>query len=419
MQFAKFFTVTAIIFSLVSLSFGQISTGGGGYSNGEITFKKEVFEQNLTNALAPNVMGYQYVLIKDGKIVSDKFGGNARNATDGVMKMTATTPQNIGSLQKFITGTTLLNQMVYPTFYTVDKEMSLEQKLDRNFFTLFPNLWYKTLNPSVTGITIRQLLQHRSGFDMQKPNNRTVLGYLRDANGFDATMFNQREYANINFVLNGYLVGLYDNPDIANSMNANISWNDMTDAGANQYVLNTMGNSMHAAMKQRIWDKMTPKILPSCDAKNALANTAAYGYLSRNDTNTGIISSQIENKGHCSGEGGYYMSARDFANYVAHFSASNLIVNKEARDLMFNDNMTNVDDRLVWALATQDNWMKNNFNMEYVAWSNGVPGGNRSVLLRLPQNYYLVIVTNTPDITAAGLYNVGVAAFKEGMKHNF
>ena len=42
------------------------------------------------------------------------------------------------------------------------------------------------------------------------------------------------------------------------------------------------------------------------------------------------------------------MSARDFANYAAHFSKSDLIVSKTARDKMYTETM-NVDDRLVWA----------------------------------------------------------------------
>jgi hypothetical protein len=77
----------------------------------------------------------------------------------------------------------------------------------------------------------------------------------------------------------------------------------------------------------RIFNRMSPAIKPSCDATNELKSTVAYGYETKSSTK-GVISSQIEKKGHCSGEGGYYMSARDFANYAAHFSASDLIVRR-------------------------------------------------------------------------------------------
>lgn len=308
--------------------------------------------------------------------------------------------------------------MVYPWAESVDKGKTLSQRLDRKFLTLFPRDWYKSVKSGVEDISIRQLLQHRSGFDMDKTGDRSELGYLRDSNGFLQSQYNNYEYANINFVLTGYMLQLYYKPGTGGQLGNNITYTKMNDADADKYVRDVLGKSMNQLMKDRIWDKMTPKFSPSCDAKYALKDTVAYGYLSKNDANPGIITSQIEKKGHCSGEGGYYMSARDLANYVAHFGSTDLIVNKEARDLMYSEDI-NVNDKMVWALATKDTWMKEKFNMQYVAWSNGVPSGSRSVILRLPQNYYLIIVDNTPDLDVGDLYSIGVAAFKEGMKHNF
>jgi hypothetical protein len=175
---------------------------------------------------------------------------------------------------------------------------------------------------------------------------------------------------------------------------------------------------MHDSMKKRIWDKMTPKISPSCDASNALKNTAAYTYDSKAAA-TGKIKSTLDANGHCVGQGAYYMSSRDLANYMAHFNASELIVSKKARDLMFNDSMSNPDDRLVWALSDSDNWMKTNFNAPNIAWSNGIEDGARTVLVRFPDNYYLVLFANSGDMEVGDLYKAGLNAFKEGMKHNF
>jgi hypothetical protein len=85
---------------------------------------------------------------------------------------------------------------------------------------------------------------------------------------------------------------------------------------------------------------------------------------------------------------------------------------------MFAEGMPR-DDRLVWSSATSDDWMKTHFKMEYIVSSNGIVEGSRAVLIRLPQNHYLILFTNSEDMSAADLYNAGVAAFKAGMEHNF
>ena len=113
MKFIKFIFIAAAGMFLSTNSYSQIN----GLAAKTIQLSKTKFEQNLTKAIEPNVMGYQYVLIKDGKIVSEQYGGKARNGSDGNMKMVYATPINIGSLQKFITGTAMISLMEKPSQY--------------------------------------------------------------------------------------------------------------------------------------------------------------------------------------------------------------------------------------------------------------------------------------------------------------
>lgn len=95
-----------------------------------------------------------------------------------------------------------------------------------------------------------------------------------------------------------------------------------------------------------------------------------------------------------------------------------LSLSAEARDAMFTEG-TPGNDRLVWTSATADDWMKTKFEMPVVVSSNGIPANGRTVLIRLPQNHYLVLFTNSNELSTGDLYNAGVAAFKAGMEHNF
>lgn len=387
-----------------------------------ISLNKTAFEQNLTNAIQSKVMGYQYALIKDGRLVSEKVGGKARNGSDGNLNMTVSTPINIGSLQKFITGTAIISLFEKPSQF-VDasyKNGNLKQNLDRPIWGEFPKVWLDLIpGPTQGGVTQRRidfkhLLQHRSGFDTDLKGDRSLIRYL--SVGFSPAQFDKREYANINFVMAGYLLPLLETHNL--NYDLDILTSNLSRDSADSLVRNELGNRLDKLLTERFFNKMTPKINPSCDGKNELKNTAAYGYDSKTDTQ-GLITSQIERKGHCSGEGGYFYSARDFANYVAHFSASDLIVTKKGRDMMFNDTMKNTDDRLVWAESDADSWMNAKFDMPEVAWSNGVTDGTKTVLIRLPQNHYLVLFSNSNDLDTKKLYDAGIDAFKAGMAHNF
>jgi CubicO group peptidase (beta-lactamase class C family) len=392
-----------------------------------ITFDRQSFDASLTSAVGPNVMGYQYVLIKDGQIVSAKADGRAQNAADAGgngLGMTTNTPTNIGSLAKFLSGTALLHLMVKPAGPGGgwDQGKTLSQKLDRRFITMIPDVWKSVISQGgnqagIEDITLRQLLQHRSGFDDQKQDNRTVLGFLQDADGFDPAQYDDREYSNINFVLTGYLMTMYEYPDAKDFYN--LATAGLNQADADQLVRDHAGMSMHFIMKDRIWDQMNPTILPNCDAASELTNTAAYAYNSRNDNSGGFIWSEVQNFGHCKGQGGYYMSSRALANYLAHFSATDLIVTSQARDLMYKDALADPDNRLVWSGVSVHEWFADKFDMPLIAWSNGAQDNYRNVIIRLPQNYFLVLLTNSPELSTTDLKNAGVAAFRAGMEHNF
>ena len=164
------------IILMVSFANGQHRLPAGAAT---AVLNKAKFDQSLQGAVGPNVMGYQYILIKDGKVVSEKAGGLAHSMADGYKTMTTATPTNIGSLAKFFSGTAMIGLMEKPYQEgQLDKGKTLQEKLDRRFMTIVPKVWTTGAKNGVEDITIRQLLQHRSGFDDAKSSNRNVLGFF-------------------------------------------------------------------------------------------------------------------------------------------------------------------------------------------------------------------------------------------------
>lgn len=435
----KFIITLIMLAAAVSPTLAQ-----GGLQNTTPLIKKDVFEKSLSEALAPTTMGYQFVLIKDGQVVSEKAGGKARSSAEGNLPMTLTTPMDIGSLFKFITGTTMLNLMEKGSekMNSDVKKLSFDGKLDRRIWGELPAVWLDVFpkpsapSPQQRNITYRQLMQHRSGFDDQwnvaNAGKRPFLEFMEK--GFLASQYDVREYTNINFTAVGFLIPLLERNFVKYDLNQQ-TWNastqkpsPMSQADADLQIRTELGKGMDKLMRERIWSKMKPTFNPSCDPTNdpVMKNTAAYAYNSPQDT-TGVITSHQEISGYCGGEGGYYMSVRDFANYIKHFSQTDLIVSKTVRDKMYNETM-DAEDRLVWANDKADDFMKKNFNMPIMLSSNGGTGsdgtgGNRTVLMRLPQNTYLIIFSNTRNEgngqNGTQLFNFGRTAFKEATKHNF
>src|SRR5215475_8873145 len=124
--------IATLILTSISMSMAsaQVPRGPQGFKD-NVTLNKAVFDQSLSSALGPKVMGYQYVLIQDGRLVTEKAGGLAQTAKDGgPLSMTTKTPLNIGSLQKFVTGTALINMMENPTKWSPGQNKNLKNRLD-------------------------------------------------------------------------------------------------------------------------------------------------------------------------------------------------------------------------------------------------------------------------------------------------
>jgi CubicO group peptidase (beta-lactamase class C family) len=377
------------------------------------TFDRKAFEDSLHAAVAPNVMGYTFLLIKDGRVAAEGAGGLARNAADGKMKMTTSTPQNLGSLFKFITGVTVVHLLDRPPQGSAGGANSFQTLLGAQVVLLYPQLWSAGIKtPGIRSITFRHLLQHRSGFR----NCSTPLGCFGGA--YDPTLLGKRDYENINFSLLGYLIPLYATPSLLPKLNGVPKSVPADERDADMQLL--LGDGMDSFMRQKMFPLAPGKISASCDAANEYKATGAYGYVSRTDTGKGIITSRKASNKPCSGAGGYWMSIRDFGSFVAAALHSDRMLSLKGRLEMYRTGMP-ADDRLVWSFTTTNSWVTDKFKMPTIIWSNGIQPyatgqSFNTVLLRLPLNYELMIFVNSGGMGVNSLASAGLKAFRAGME---
>lgn len=377
------------------------------------TLNRQAFEDSLHAAVAPKVMGYTFLLIKDGRIAAEGGGGLARNSADGQMKMTTSTPQNLGSLFKFITGVTMLHLLDRAPAGSAGGNNSFQTRLGAPVTLLYPQQWNSGIKtPAIRTITFRQLLQHRSGFR----GCSTPLGCF--GGSYNTTLLGKRDYENINFSLLGYLIPLYVTPSLLTTFNAVPKSVPAAERDANMQLV--LGDRMDRFMRDKMFPLAPGKISASCDAANEYKATGAYGYISKSDTSKGIITSRKAADKPCSGAGGNWMSIRDFGAFVAAALHSDRMLSQQTRLEMYRTGM-DPDDRLVWSFTTSDSWISDKFKMSTIIWSNGIQpyGGGQSfntVLLRLPLNYELMVFVNSGGMGVNSLAGAGMKAFRAGLE---
>jgi CubicO group peptidase (beta-lactamase class C family) len=409
--------VTAVASALLAASLGAFSASADMQITSKTppSFDKSAFEQSAHQALKGKVMGYSFLIMKDGKLVAEGAGGNARNKADGLKPMTTSTPQNLGSLFKFISGVSMLHILETPPAGSAGGQGSFASRLDAPAALLYPQIWQNAIEtPAIRTITFRQLLQHRSGFRCGDPMDCF-------SGAFDASLIGKRKYENINFQLTGYLIGVYTKSSILTNTNAIA--NSTPVAERDNVFKVASGLQMDSFINDKVFKLVPGKISASCDAANEYKNTGAYAYKSAADKSKGIITSRMAEGKPCLGSGGYWMSIRDFANFAAHALHSNKIISASTRKMLYNDQMA-PDDRLVWSFTKSNAWIKDNFGMTTIVYSGGDQnyGGGQAAhtaIVRLPLGYEVLVFANSDELGSSSLANIGIAAFKAGMADNF
>ncbi len=405
-------TASALLAALPAAGAPKIASGQ------QPEVRKTAFEFNMHQQLEGKVMGYSFVLMKDGKLISEGAGGAARNAADGFKAMTSRTPQNLGSLFKFISGVTILHVLERPPAGSAGGENSFNTRLEAPVALLYPQIWNSAMSsPRMRTLTFRHLLQHKSGY--RGCSGDDVLGCLSGT--YNTRLIGRRAYENINFALTGYLIGIYTKPSLVANANKTPATTPARDRSL--FFQKVTGAHMNTFIRSKVLPKVPGKVTASCDATNEYKSTAAYSYVSKSDTGKGIISSRLrDDVKACVGSGGYWMSVRDFAAFAATALHSEKLISARTRRLMYNEQM-DPDDRLVWSFTTANTTIKNKYGMDPIIYSGGdqpYAGGQgaHTAIVRLPLNHEVLVFVNSDELSSAALATIGINAFNAGMAAN-
>lgn len=407
--FGVFFNTTAV--------FAQLGTK-------TLKLDKDKFAAGVKRIFDGKVMGYQAVLLKDGKIVTEFAGGKARTKIDNLADMTVNTPSNIGSTAKFFAGTALLKLLSSPKGAINPSGRPFDSWLDEKVFYDLPSIWKVNMHASWKQVTFRQLLQHKSGVRALTTKEREdflAKGYekrspfvyfLKPINEADR---NVRDYENFNFTILTYLIPLIANPALRETLDAEIKSKKLK--VDDLYITQRLGNEFEKYMRANLFGKITPKINPSCDAPNEYPKKNviyAAAYKSMVDTSMGFEWSEREQNGSCYAQGGWYISAHELAAFAANFDATETLVSNEVRAKMFDGiSGSAADNRMVWSTFYTNPWITQNLGVSRMPAMDGLQEGYRSVFIKMPNNYFAVAITNSVELEPNEMAAVLLKSFSE------
>lgn len=126
----------------------------------------------------------------------------------------------------------------------------------------------------------------------------------------------------------------------------------------------------------------------------------------------------------CYAQGGYWLSAMEFAAWAGALSSGD-IISLDTLDSMFDpSSSTTIGARLGWSTATYaPAFIRTTYDVDYLGWHNGADKNFRSVLIQLPDGYYAYGFTNEgnadyadhPESLASLLYGTLVNAWIEAV----
>lgn len=319
MNFSSVFTIS-IAEAKNSLTGADIKTSGK-------EFDLELFEQNIRKALDGKSIGYAYAINQNGQLRKKGAGGKAVLGQDmpkeGIKIDPNGVPQspdkrmNIASVTKTLTATTVL-KILQDKLAKDAANLTIDSKVN----AFLPASWNR--GPGVTDLTFKELMSQLSGMNLEYD---TDIAGLRNWIAMGVTRpKSEYKYKNANLAIFRIIIPyMLSSAQIRKSLDAHAQMNlDSFNAlVSNQYV---------AAVNQLVLEPMGI-LNASCKSEGDFLPTRFYSF--PDNKKNGSLAGDWTLK---SGGGGWYLSAVNLAQFLAHLRYNNKILTPATRKIM-DDNM--------------------------------------------------------------------------------
>jgi D-alanyl-D-alanine carboxypeptidase len=337
-------------------------------------FSIPVFKQRLqtgiSNSASTQPRGYSFIISSGGNIADSSSFGTARANLSGLGAVPWNTNQeiNIASVSKTMTAVAA---------FKLIKKNNLSNK--SKIGDWLPAYWNAA--QAVKDITFEQLLMHTSGLSEGNTSYDSLIATA--GRGLDDPTRPYR-YANINFALFRAMVPYLDNK------NAAVSKEQSMLPGNPSGFETWLSNEYVKYMQENVFDPISLS-----DATCIPSATTAQAYGESNGMGSNVANQQ-DWTNMCGG-GGYYMSVKEMARFIAYLGHTNTLLDKETRDFMDANHMgwDPNDSPMTTAGKAQGKggalwWDTNNNNIQEA----GEPG-LQTLIVKFPNGIDLALAINS------------------------
>jgi hypothetical protein len=179
-------------------------------------------------------------------------------------------------------------------------------------------------------------------------------------------------------------------------------------------------------MQQNLFDQLLPSaIRPSCDPavdypkRNPPVTFARFYATPQSGENPQYWSEKDNNYG-CHAQGGYYLSMRQLAAFMANYQATNTLVSDKTRKLIYDDSTLATRDAGLVFFYSESDFTKEHFGVNAIPFhlGGGANGYSNTAILLLPAGY-IAVGTITGQGNAKTVFNGLKEAWGEAVRANF
>ncbi len=434
------FIVFVLLFNF-NVAYAQLG-GEGQLGTKTLKFDKEKFIAAINkNKLGGDILdGYAAVIIKDGNFVAEVAGGAAIRGDDKLKNaaMTTSTPNHIGSGFKAISFISILS--VFEKRAAQNPALTVEKQLNEPILPYLPKAWQAYVNappnnnPDVSRIakvTFGQLMSHKSGFrTLSFPKGTPPSPFNYISSGIKQANVGVRAYANFNATIITYLLPRLVAPPTADKFDNQIQVAKLANNDHENYG-EIYGDFFENWMQKNIFDAIQPAFRPSCDPavdfpkRNPPVTFARFYETPLGGQNPAYWSEKDNNYG-CHAQGGYYLSMRQLAAFMATYQATNTLISDKTRDLIYDDSTPATRDaRLVWDGLDPSPFVKEHFGVNGIPYKLGsgananlTAGYSNTAILLLPGGY-IAVGTITSKGNAMTVFEGLKEAWGDAVRGNF
>ncbi len=360
------------------------------------------FEHFVHSRLKDRVQGYSFTLVAPGQTKAHGAGGYAQHPSDGNVPMTTSVYSNIGSVSKVITGVAFLHMLrEHPI-----GSGTVNQQLDTEVRRFLPPRLRRQYQSKLRGLTFRHLLTHKSGL-VQETNDRpdgwtNIEWALHKGSTNPGT--GRRDYNNTNISLMRLFIPMIAYPNATAWQEAEHGYA----AGRRAYfdaILPVYNNMYKNYMNRRFFKEIFSGQKPVCNPHDEIGSRSfTKSYPGRSRSN-----GYFPRPSACAPQGGFFFSARQFAQFAKVFGHTNKLVGNGIRKRMMRPD--DIDDRLVFSKVLNDSVFEEQTGQSAWPFHGGTFKNYRAALIPLPDKHYAAAVINSPEFSSSQLTRILFDAF--------